>query len=289
MPITKKRGEIIDTKKGLVFGTAGIPHSTNSPHTAQAGITRIHGLGLGCMEMEFVQGVNMGEKTALAIGAAARNRGIRLTAHCPYYINLNSPEEEKVLASKERILQTARVASAFGADGVVFHAAFYMKTPLEEVYDKVKRHLIEIVDQLDKEKKRVWIRPEVMGKASQFGTLNEILRLSTEVEGVAPCIDFAHLHARTGNFNSHKEFSQVLYQVGEKLGRKGLDNLHLHISGIEYGDKGERKHLNLGESDFQYVELLQALKDHEAKGMVICESPNLEGDASLLQATYQTL
>jgi deoxyribonuclease-4 len=60
------------------------------------------------------------------------------------------------------------------------------------------------------------------------------------------------------------------------------------VSGIAYGKKGERNHLNLTESDFQYTELLQALKDYDAQGMVICESPNLEDDALLLQETYNT-
>ena len=272
----------------LLFGTAGIPHSSKS-QTTQAGVMRIHELGLGCMEVEFVQGVRMSNSSALPVGEVARKQGVRLTAHAPYFINLNSQEEEKVVASRQRILQTARITSAFGGEGIVFHAAFYMKRPPDEVYERVKRHLAEIIEQLDKERKRVWIRPEATGKGSQFGTLNEILRLSAEIDGVAPCIDFAHLHARTGKCNSYQEFSQILDQVGNKLGRKELDNLHLHVSGIEYGDKGERKHLNLRESDFQYVELLQALRDHDARGIVICESPNLEGDALLLQETWGTL
>lgn len=274
--------------KGLIFGTAGIPHSSPEPRTTQGGITRIYELGLGCMEVEFVEGVRMSVKTATAVGEAAKNRRVRLTAHAPFYINLNSPEEKKVLDSRERILQTARITHAFGGDGIAFHAAFYMKDSPEAVYERVKRHLIEIIEQLDKESKRVWIRPEIMGKLSQFGTMHELLRLSAEVEGVAPCIDFAHLHARTGKFDTYNEFSQVLDQVGEKLGRRGLDNLHIHISGISYGAKGELKHLDLKESDFKYVELLQALKDHDAKGIVICESPNLEEDALLLAGIYRT-
>ena len=249
---------------------------------------RANDLGLGGMEVEFVHGVRMNHKTALDVGEVARKRGLRLTAHGPYYINLNSLEEDKVVASKERILQTARVAHTFGGESITFHAAFYMKLPPEQVYETVKRHLSEIIEQLDKEKKRVTIRPEIMGKPSQFGTLNEILRLSTEIEGIAPCIDFAHLHARTGKFNTYNEFSQVLGQVEEKLGRQGLDNMHIHVSGINYGDKGERNHLNLKDSDFQYSEFIQALKDHDAKGIVICESPNLEEDALLLQRIYTT-
>ena len=249
---------------------------------------RIHELGMGCMEVEFVHGVRMNQKTAIAVGEVARKRNIRLTAHAPYYINLNSKEEEKVIASKERILQTARMAHTFSGESITFHAAFYTKMPPEQVYDTVKRHLNEIVEQLIKEKKLVTIRPEIMGKGSQFGTLNEILRLSTEIESVAPCIDFAHLHARTGKFNTYNEFSQVLDQVGEKLGREGLDTMHIHVSGINYGDKGERNHLNLKDSDFRYEGLIQSLKDHNAKGIVICESPNLELDAMMLQKLYKT-
>ncbi len=282
------RGQKSTTGPGkLLFGTAGIPHSS-SIRTTQGGIMRVHELGLGGMEVEFVQGVRMNQKTAIDVGEVARKRGIYLTAHGPYYINLNSKEEEKIVASKQRILQTARMAHAFGAQSFTFHPAFYMKMPPEQVYETVKRHLSEIVEQLEKEKIDITVKPEVMGKPSQFGTLNEILRLSAEIEGVAPCIDFAHLHARTGKFNTYNEFSQVLDQVGEKLGREGLDNMHIHVSGINYGDKGEKNHLNLEDSDFQYQEFLQALKDHAARGIVICESPNLEEDALLLQGIYGT-
>ncbi|MBA7658287.1 hypothetical protein ES703_66236 [subsurface metagenome] len=135
----------------------------------------------------------------------------------------------------------------------------------------------------------MWIRPETMGKPSQFGTPKEIFDLCTELEGLAPCIDFAHWHARTGGFNSYHEFASILEQLKKQLGRAALDNMHIHVSGIAYGGKGEIKHLNLKESDLQYAELLKALKDYEAKGVVICESPNLEEDAVLMQATYNNL
>ena len=82
---------------------------------------------------------------------------------------------------------------------------------------------------------------------------------------------------------------RILKRVEKRLGRQGLDNLHLHVSGIEYTDRGERKHLDLRQSDFNYVDLLQALKDFDAKGRVICESPSLEGDAILLKETYMAM
>ena len=273
---------------GLIFGTGGVPHSSKTNSTID-GIRRIAELGLGCMELEFVQGVRMGEAGASLVAEIAAREGIKLSAHAPYFINLNAHEPEKIRASQGRILQTARIASICRAESIVLHTAFYLGDPPEETYSNAKKHLAEVVHQLKQETNRVWIRPEVMGKPSQFGTIEEICSLSIELEGIAPCIDFAHWHARTGAFNSYPEFASILQEVEERLGRVALDNMHIHASGIAYGKKGETKHLNLKESDFQYAELLQALKDYDAKGMVICESPNLEEDALLLQETYNLL
>jgi len=273
---------------GLLFGTAGIPHSARTQSTID-GIKRIAELGLGCMEIEFVYGVKMGEAGARLVAEAASKEGVKLSAHAPYFINFNSHEIEKIRASQSRLLQTARIGSICGADSITFHTAFYLGDPPEKAYDTVRKYLAEVTAQLKRENNRVWIRPEIMGKPSQFGTIEEILNLSTELERVAPCIDFSHWHARTGGFASYPELASILEQVKERLGRAALDNVHIHVSGIAYGKKGELKHLNLQESDFQYTDLLKALKEYDAKGFVTCESPNLEEDALLLQATYNTL
>jgi deoxyribonuclease-4 len=273
---------------GLLFGTGGTPHSAKTASTID-GILRIAELGLGCMEIEFVQGVRMGEAGARLVAETAAKVDVKLSAHAPYFINLNAREPEKIRASQDRLLQTARIGSICGAETVVLHTAFYLGDPPEEAYEKVKKHLEAVMHQLRRENNSVWIRPEIMGKNSQFGTIDEILNLSTKLERVAPCIDFAHWHARTGQFNSYPEFASILLKVRERLGNEALDNMHIHASGIDYGKKGEIKHLNLKESDFQHVELLRALRDYDAKGLVICESPNLEEDALLLQGTYNEL
>ena len=273
----------------LLFGTGGVPVSAKLRST-EAGIERIAELSLGCMEVEFVQGVKMSPQVAASVGELAAKKKVALTAHGPYFVNLNAVERQKVHMSKERILQTARIAALFGARSITFHAAFYLKDTPAETYVVVKKHLQEVVNTLQKEGNKVTISPEVTGKASQFGTLEELLQLSSEIEGVLPCIDFSHWHARTGKANSYREFIGMLDQVEKKLGRRGLDNMHIHLSGIAYGNKGEIKHLMLPDSDFQYAELLKALKERKAKGVVICESmPYLENDALLLQQTYRAL
>jgi deoxyribonuclease-4 len=273
---------------GLLFGTAGIPISSKT-QSAAAGIDRIRELGLGCMELEFVQGVTMRPEAARAVGEAAAERRVSLSAHAPYYVNLNAREPEKVAASRERILHTARVASAFGGRSVVFHAGYYVGDSPADAYAAVKEGMERVRERMREEGSGVTLRPEVTGRAGQFGTLEEVLQLCTEVEGLAPAVDFAHLHAREGGDNSYDEFAAVLGQVESALGRQALDDIHIHVSGIEYGPKGERRHLVLADSDFRYADLLRALKDFDVRGLLICESPNREVDALLLQAAYRSL
>ena len=273
---------------GLLFGTAGIPFST-WPRTTIDGINRVAELGLNCMELEFVQGVYLKEEDAIAVADAARKAGIRLSAHAPYFLNFNAHEPRKLRASQGYLLKAARIASICGAESVVFHAGFYLGDPPQETYQTIKKYLAEVVAKMKEEDIRLLLRPEVSGKGSQFGSLEEILELCIELEGTAPCIDFAHLHARNGRFNSYPEFTSVLEQVRERLGDDALKSLHLHISGIEFGARGERRHLELQNSDLQYNELLRALRDYDAGGNVICESPNQEEDALLLKASYNAL
>lgn len=273
---------------GLLFGTAGIPHSTIAP-TIAAGIGRVQELGLGCMEVEFVKGVKMSPELAGLAGEAAAAAGIMLSAHAPYFVNLNAREPEKVAASQERILHTARVTSLFGGESVVFHPGYYLDDPAPTAYAAVRRNIECVAIALREEGNPVLIRPEVMGKESQFGTLEEVLELCTEVQGLAPTIDFAHLHARTGKDNSYDEFGAVLQLIASRLGGDALGNMHIHVSGVEYDPRGERRHLPLAESDFNYAELLRALRDFRVEGSLICESPCPEEDALLLQHTYRSL
>lgn len=272
----------------LIFGTAGVPRSTKASNSV-AGIARVRELGLDCMELEFVQGVRMSEKGAVNVLEAARRENIALSVHAPYYINLNSSEEEKLKASMERIYQAARIGSLCGAESIVLHAAFYQKSSREAAYQNVSKALSELAGRLRGESIDAVLRPETMGKRAQFGTLDEVLSLSEEIEGVMPCLDFSHLHAREGKENSYPEFTSILSKVEDALGKEGLANMHMHVSGIEYDRNGEKKHLTLKESDFNYPELMKALKEFEVKGLVICESPIMEEDALLLKRTYAEL
>ncbi|MDA8443232.1 MAG: TIM barrel protein [Peptococcaceae bacterium] len=272
----------------LYFGTAGVPLSSRDSSSA-GGIERVKELNLGCMELEFVNGVKMGEKTARLVASKAADFTVKLSVHGPYWINLNSKEPEKIVASRERILQAARIGELCSAQSVVFHAAFYHDDEPAVVLERVVENLTLIRQEMQEQELSIILRPELTGKGSQFGSLTEVIEVSRRVAGVLPCIDFGHLHAREGAYNTYPEFCSALSLMEAGLGRAALDNVHFHVSGINYGAKGERNHLVMAESDFNYQALLQAFKDFDLKGLVICESPNIETDALLLQEFYDSL
>jgi deoxyribonuclease-4 len=258
--------------------------------SSEGGVRCIRELNLGALEIEFVHGVRMGEEKAGRVGAVAVEENVILSCHAPYYINLNSREPEKISASRDRIIHTARIAQILGARSVVFHPAFNHNKSSAVVLAQVVRELSLVRETLDAEGNNVFLRPETMGKWTQFGDLAETIQIAQEVSGVLPCIDFSHLHARTnGRYNSYDEFCAILDELAEGLGDSWVKNVHFHISGIEYGLKGEKRHIVLKESDFRYEELMKACFTFGVEGVVICESPNLEEDALLLQQTYQAL
>ncbi|MBO5434545.1 TIM barrel protein [bacterium] len=273
----------------LNFLTAGMPIATGKGSYNKA-LSVLQDLSLDGMELEFVHGVRMSDDNRALVKKASEEKGLIFTAHAPFYVNLNSKEEEKIDASVARIFETAVAGRDSGAFSITFHAAFYLGQEKDVVYNQVKKQIKRIIDLMEQENFKIWIRPETTGKATQWGDLDEIIKLSNEFEYVLPCIDFSHLHARTaGEYNTYDEFSYILDSIGNKIGHYALENFHGHLAGIEYTAKGERQHLNLKDSDMNYVDLLKVLKEFDVKGALVCESPNIEGDAILLKETYLSL
>lgn len=271
----------------LNFITAGMPLTTGKGSYPSA-FEVLKNMELDGMELEFVHGVRMSDEHRNFVKEMSKD--FVITAHGPFYINLNSKEEDKIDASVQRIIDTASVASQAGAFSITYHAAFYMGSDKETVYNQVKAQTERIVEVLDREKINVWVRPETTGKGTQWGDVDEIIRLSKEFEQVLPCIDFSHLHARSaGKYNTYDEFSHVLEKLGNEVGQYAIDNFHGHLAGIEYTAKGEKNHLNLENSDMNYKDLLKVLKEFNVKGALVCESPNIESDCKLLKEYYKTL
>ena len=272
----------------LNFVTAGMPLRTGKGSYNEA-FEIIKDMSIDGMELEFVHGVRMSPENKSLVKNLVKERGLIISAHAPFYINLNSKEEEKITASVQRIIETAAVAYEAGAFSITFHAAFYMGKDKETVYNQVKSQIEKINETVKKDNINVWIRPETTGKSTQWGDIDEIVRLSKEFDNVLPCIDFSHIHARTaGKYNTYDEFCGILEKLGS-IGNYAIDNFHGHLAGIDYGAKGEKKHLDLEESDMNYKDLLKAMKSFGIKGALVCESPSIEDDALLLKQYYMSL
>jgi deoxyribonuclease-4 len=273
----------------LLFGTAGVPNSTAKKNNPVEGVKRIHELGLDCMQLEFAHGVRMKEEVSSALRKVSYEVGVPLTSHGPYYINLNAREQDKIDSSVERIIQTAKISDLCGAESMTFHAAFYMKDSPYDVFDLVEKSLNVIEERLSRLDIEIELRPELTGKTSQFGSLEELISLSKSVASCKPCMDFSHLFARTGSVNDYKGFCETLETLKAELGPNALKEMHIHISGISSNSKGDLKHLNLEKSKFNWKDLMKALKDLDCRGYVVCNSPNLEVDALMLKQYYQAI
>ncbi len=263
------------------FGTVGSPLGTpKKPGGSVGGIIYSSSLGLNALELAWVNGVRVGEATCSGIKQAGQDNDVAISVHAPYFINLNGAEETWPRLRKY-LVDAAHFGNLAGATDIIFHAGSYFNKPPEEVLEVVLPRLREIVEELRAQGNMVTLRPEISGKAAMVGSMADVLAMAKSIPGVVPCIDFAHLHARLGDgaMNSYEEWVQALEQYRKKLGKRALQQMHIHLSGISYGPKGEKSHLVMEEADLKFRELMRALHDEGVKGRLMCESPAMEEDA----------
>ena len=250
----------------ILIGPAGL----GSP--AVEGLKLIHSFGLDAAEVEFVRGVYMNIDTAKDIGETAKRLGISLSIHAPYYINLASEDKTKIAASKKRLFDSCERGYYLNANYVVFHPAYYGKLSKEDCYELVKDGVLDLQDTLDESGfSKVKLCPETTGKASQFGDVDELVRLSKEIK-CGLCVDFAHIYARN--------LGKIDYDYVCKL-IKNVGHLTAHFTGIVYGQKGERYHVDTEPERAR--ELLTYLKEYKIDIRIINESPKPIEDALMMK------
>ena len=263
------------------FGTVGSPLSTPpKPGGSVGAILRSAELGLFVLELGWVRAVRVTSETCAAIQGTAAAQDVRISVHAPYFINLNADDVEWP-KSRQRLMDAAHYGNLAGATDIVFHPGSYFARPPADVLPVAIDRLQGCVDELRGAGNLVTLRPETMGKSAMLGSLDDTLEMARQIPGVQPCIDFAHLHARNGDgsMNTYEEWARALEACGKVLGDQGLRNLHVHLSGIEYGLKGEKEHLPLRESDLDLLAIFRALKNFGCQGRLLCESPEMENDA----------
>ena len=270
------------------FGTVGSPMGTpKKPGGSVGAIEFSRSIGLNTLELGWVQSVRVTEKTCALIKDKATEQGVALSVHAPYFINLNANDDEWP-KSRKRLMDAAHYGNLAGATDIIFHPGSYFERPPAEVLKVAIPRLKDCVKELRKAKNPVTLRPETMGKSAMLGSLEDTLEMSKAIKGVQPCLDFAHLHARPGDgtVNSAEEWKQILETYQTSLGKEALKNLHIHLSGIAYGPKGEKNHLALGESDMKVVFLFEVLRDFGCAGRILCESPIMEADAENMKQAW---
>lgn len=255
-------------------GTAGIPIACKGG--SGDGIKFVKELGLHAMEVEFVRGVKMQNKTADSLKQISQETGIELSVHAPYYINLASHESAKIVASRKRILDSMERAQHMGAWIVVVHPGYYGKHEKEKTYELIKKECEKI---MAKHKGNVLLGLETTAKERAFGTLEEIMSLCKEVHGCTPVIDFAHMFARTGSI----DYKEILDRV------KKVKKLHSHFSNMKKTKKGTFAdiHRNIDHSP-DLKPLVKELIKRNRKITMISESPNIEKDALKMKKMFES-
>jgi deoxyribonuclease IV len=270
------------------FGTVGSPLSTHKkPGGSVGSILRLKELGLDVLELGWVRAVRVTEETCAAIKSTANEQDVLISIHAPYFINLNASDDEWI-NSRKRLMDSAHYGNLAGATDIIFHPGSYFEQPPNEVVSIAIKRLEGCLHELRAANINVTLRPETMGKSAMLGSLEDTLAMAKALPGVQPCIDFAHLHARPGDgsINTYDEFAHILELYGNTLGDRSLAHMHIHLSGIQYGAKGEREHLPLKESDLNLEALFRALADFHCHGRILCESPIMEDDALYMKELW---
>ncbi|MBI5225915.1 TIM barrel protein [Candidatus Micrarchaeota archaeon] len=271
------------------FGPAGVPLRSKE-RSSLAGIQVTKELGLDAMELEFVHGCRLKDETASEIGQLAKKLDISLSCHASYYLNLLSPEPTTLKKTQAELARTAEVLELCGGKRIVFHSGFYLKRDHPSAYAAMKAQYKALAQTISDNGFNVVLAPEVTGKKSQFGSVEELYGLAQEIgyDKIQPAIDWGHVHARdNGALNTPDDVRRNLETVEKHVGKEGLRTLHCHIEGINFTEKGERNHLRITEGPPDYKMLLAVFKEFNCGGTLICESPAMEDDALILQKEWE--
>lgn len=250
-------------------------------------------LGLNGYEVECGRGVRISE-AAKALPKIAKEHGIYISLHAPYFISLSSVEEEKRQNSVGYILESARAAKLVGAEKIVVHSGSCSKMSRAEACFLAKQTLLNAQKALDGEGlSDIIICPETMGKINQLGTLEEVVELCGADERFLPTVDFGHLNARTlGGIKSRSDYAKMLDFIENELGHERLSKMHIHFSKIEYTKGGEKKHLTFEDEVYgpDFEPLLEEIHSRGLQPSIICESDGTQAeDAAAMKKFFDSL
>ena len=248
-------------------------------------------MGLDCFEYSFGRGVSLTDERASEIGKAFNAQGVEISVHAPYYINFANTSEEMIKKSNFYLLESICKGKLMGANRVVFHPASQGKLDRQEAVSLTKKRIKDFINIYnDQDIKGFKICPETMGKHAQIGTVEEITDFCLLADELVPAVDFGHVNAREGgSLKTEEDYYKILKFMIENLGYEKMKNFHVHFSKIEYGLKGEIKHLTFSDQIFgpDYMPFINVIKDLNLEPYVISESNGTQDiDALTLKNAY---
>lgn len=241
--------------------------------------------GLDCFEYSFGRGVRMTEEKAISIGNAFRENGIELSVHAPYFINFANPDDEMVAKSYGYVLDSAKILKVMGGRRVVFHPAAQGKESRDSAVERTAERLKVLRDYIYLNNMQdLMFCPETMGKLAQIGTIEEIVAFC-EIDPVfTPCVDFGHVNSREqGSLKTENDYKIRLEYMIEKLGYERMKHFHVHFSKIQYGAKGEIKHLTFADDVFgpEFEPLARVLHELKLEPYIVSESAGTQVEDAL--------
>ena len=267
------------------FALAGFSSTLDAP----AWLSKV---GLDAYEYEAGNGLSAGPSTLAAIGRRAKENGIKISYHTPYFISLSGVVEEKRLKSIDYIRQSLEAARLLGAGTIVVHCGSCAKISRDEAMRLAADTLVKTVATVDTYGIKIGL--ETMGKINQLGTLDEVLELCRIDSSFVPVVDFGHLNARElgGVFRTADDYLRVFDRISSRMGSSVAENLHCHFSKIEYTNLGEKKHLTFADTIYgpDYEPFVEAIVKGKLSPTVICESAGTQSDDALtMKKLYQSM
>lgn len=234
-------------------------------------------IGLDAYEYSFSRGVNISDDKALELGNEFKKYGIEVSVHAPYFINLANPDDIMIEKSFGYMISSIEKMKLLGAKKLIFHPGSLTKQTRQEALENVKKNLKTFVQML-KEKgiEDIYLCPETMGKHGQVGTVEEIAEMCSIDDMIIPTLDFGHINSfNGGSLQTSADYEEIFLKLKEKLGDR-FNKVHIHFSKIQYGPKGELKHLTF-DSDTEnfgphFEHLVPVLKKFNVDCVVVCES-----------------
>ena len=278
----------------VLFGPSGISESFfNEGHSATLESPAwVKAKGLDLFEYSFGQGYRMSSDTAVKIGNEFKKEGIELSVHAPYFINFANPDDEMFSKTIGYISTGIKFLKNLQAKRLIFHPASCGKQTREEAVKLMMERFKEVMPDFEKElDDDMFLCPETMGKLMQIGTYKEVIDLCTISSKLIPTFDFGHINALTqGSLKSADDYKRIFDYCFEKLGEERTKNAHIHFSKIQYGSKGEIRHLTFEDDVYgpNFEDLAKVLVDYDLSCHVVCESAGTQAEDSLIMKDIYT-